>query len=141
MVTDPYTPESGLNMGKVTADIVTVSHQSPNHSNVSGVGHEPRVVSGPGEYEVAGVLIGGIATAEEPGKGPRNTAYVMRVEDISICHLGDIAGKLTNQQIEALGGVDVLLVPVVAATRSSRRRPPRSSRRSSPRWSFPCITP
>lgn len=112
MVTDPFPPDLGLEMGKVGADIVTVSHGSRNHSFVSGVTNAPRVVSGPGEYEVADVLIAGVATATEPGRGPTNTAYVLRFDDLSVCHLGDVNNKLTDKQVEALGSIDVLLLPV-----------------------------
>lgn len=111
IVTDPYPPESGLAMGRVNADIVTISRPGPNGALVGAVGGSPRVVAGPGEYEVGGILITGVATAMEPGRGPRNTAYVMRVEEMAVCHLGNINTRLSNQQIEDLGEVDVLLVP------------------------------
>lgn len=99
-------------MGKVSADIVTVSHASPNHSFVAGVAGEPRVVEGPGEYEVADVLIAGVATSLEPGNGPSNTAYVFRFDELAVCHLGDVRKPLTDQQIEDIGSIDVLLLPV-----------------------------
>ncbi len=99
-------------MGKPSADVVTVSHHSPNHSFTSGVENNPRVVAGPGEYEVADVLIGGVATTLQPNKGPLNTAYTLRFDEMTVCHLGDISGKLTNEQIEALGNIDVLFIPV-----------------------------
>lgn len=112
IVTDPFPPEIGFTMGKPSADIVTVSHDSANHAFVSGVLGTPRLVMGPGEYEVADVLIGGVATDERPIEGAVNTAYVLRFDDVAVCHLGDIAKKLTDSQVEALGHVDALLVPV-----------------------------
>jgi L-ascorbate metabolism protein UlaG (beta-lactamase superfamily) len=115
VVTDPFSDKLGFSMGKVTADIVTISHQSPNHSFVEGVGGDPRVVDGPGEYEVADMLIAGVATATEPGKGPINTAYVLRFEDLTVCHLGDLNNQLTDKQVEELGSIDVLLIPVGGA--------------------------
>jgi L-ascorbate metabolism protein UlaG (beta-lactamase superfamily) len=115
VVTDPFSDKLGFSMGKVTADIVTVSHQSPNHSFIEGVGGDPRVVEGPGEYEVADMLIAGVATATEPGKGPVNTAYVLRFEDLTVCHLGDLNNQLTDKQVEELGSIDVLLIPVGGA--------------------------
>src|SRR5579871_2653252 len=89
VVTDPFPPTLGISMGKPSADIVTVSHPSPNHSYVAGVGNNPRVVRGPGEYEVADVLIAGVATGALPERGVTNTAYVVRFDDLAICHLGD----------------------------------------------------
>jgi L-ascorbate metabolism protein UlaG (beta-lactamase superfamily) len=112
VVTDPYPPEIGFAMGKVNADIVTVSHRNPNHSYTAGIDGGPRVVGGPGEYEVADVLIAGVATSLEPGVGPTNTAYVLRFEDVAVCHLGDLRSKLTDKQVEDLGSIDALFVPV-----------------------------
>jgi L-ascorbate metabolism protein UlaG (beta-lactamase superfamily) len=112
VVTDPYPPTIGFSMGKVTADIVSVSHNSPNHSYVAGVGNDPRRVNGPGEYEIADVLIAGVATSTEPRNGPTNTAYVFRFDDLAICHLGDLHAKLTDAQVEGIGSIDILFIPV-----------------------------
>lgn len=112
IVTDPHPPELGTSMGKPSAQIVTISHHSPHHDFVQGVAGDPRVVDGPGEYEVADVLIAGVATGAKPGSGATNTAYVFRLDEMSVCHLGDLQDKLTDQQIEEIGSIDVLMIPV-----------------------------
>ncbi len=114
VVTDPYPPGKGPGMGKLQANIITASTSAPERSFVSGVDGVPRVIQGPGEYEVAGVLIHGVATHREPGTGPTNTAYVLRMDDLVVCHLGSVSGKLTNEQVEELGNVDIVMVPVGA---------------------------
>lgn len=112
VVTDPFPPALGLSMGKPQADIVTVSHDTPNHSFVEGVQGSKREIRGPGEYEVQDLLIAGIATAREPLKGTTNTAYVFRFDDLIVCHLGDLKGALQDSAVEEIGSIDVLLVPV-----------------------------
>ena len=115
IITDPFPPDLGYSLGKPTANIVTVSHQHPSHSFVQGVGGEPRIVQGPGEYEISGVLIIGVATfhdAEGGQKRGKNTVYLMEVDGISVCHLGDLGHVLTAEQVEEIGDVDVLLLPV-----------------------------
>jgi L-ascorbate metabolism protein UlaG (beta-lactamase superfamily) len=115
VITDPYSPELGYKLGKPTARIVTVSHQHPGHSYVQGVGGEPKVVSGPGEYEISGVLITGIATFHDGEKGAkrgRNTVYHMEIDEISICHLGDLGHVLNVEQVEEIDNVDILMLPV-----------------------------
>ncbi len=115
IITDPYPPDLGYSLGKPTARIVTVSHQHPSHSYAQGIGGEPKLVTGPGEYEVSGVLIIGIATfhdAEGGRKRGKNTAYLMEVDGISICHLGDLGHVLTAEQVEEIDDVDVLLLSV-----------------------------
>ncbi len=115
IITDPCPPDLGYPPGKPTARIVTVSHQHPSHSYVKGVAGEPRLVVGPGEYEISGVLIIGIATfhdAEGGGKRGKNTVYLMEVDGVAVCHLGDLGHVLTAEQVEEIGDVDVLLLPV-----------------------------
>jgi L-ascorbate metabolism protein UlaG (beta-lactamase superfamily) len=102
-------------MGRPTADIVTVSHDHEGHSAVEGVTGSPRVVRGPGEYEIAGVLITGIQTYHDNQRGAcrgRNTAFVIEAENMRLCHLGDLGHLPTPEQVEAMGAVDILLVPV-----------------------------
>jgi len=106
-------------MGHPTADIVTISHRHSNHANVAGVGGAPKVVDGPGEYEIGGIVITGISTfhdAESGRKRGRNTAYLIELEDVLVCHLGDIGHIPTTEQIETMTDVDVLLVPVGGET-------------------------
>ena len=115
VITDPYSPNSGYSLGKQTARIVTISHQHPEHSFVSGIGGEPRQVKGPGEYEIGGVMIVGMPTFHDAEKGKtkgKNTIYLIEIDDISVCHLGDLGHVLTAEQAEELGNIDVLLVPV-----------------------------
>ena len=115
VVTDPCAKSTGYTIGRPAADIVTVSHDHPGHNNVAVVQGEPRVVEGPGEFEIAGVLIMGIRTYHDAEKGEklgRNTAYVIEVDDVRICHLGDLGHVPTSDQVEELSGVDVLLAPV-----------------------------
>ena len=115
VITDPFPPDMGYSLGKPTADIVTVSHQHPSHSYIQGISGEPRQIKGPGEYEISGVLIIGVATfhdAESGKKKGKNTVYLMEVDGVSVCHLGDLGHVLTSEQVEEIGDVDVLLLPV-----------------------------
>jgi L-ascorbate metabolism protein UlaG (beta-lactamase superfamily) len=102
-------------LGKLKTDIVTVSHQHEGHSYVTGVEGDPKSVLGPGEYEIGGVLIIGVATFHDSVRGAqrgKNTVYVMEVDEMAVCHLGDLGHVLTAEQVEELGDVDVLLLPV-----------------------------
>jgi L-ascorbate metabolism protein UlaG (beta-lactamase superfamily) len=115
LITDPYSPETGYSPGKQKADVVTVSHQHPGHSCVEGIGGEFRAVTGPGEYEISNLLIIGIATYHDAEKGKvrgKNTIYLIEMDEITICHLGDLGHPLNDEQVEELGTIDVLLLPV-----------------------------
>jgi L-ascorbate metabolism protein UlaG (beta-lactamase superfamily) len=115
VITDPYPPDLGYSLGKQTARVVTVSHQHPGHSYIAGIGGEPKVIKGPGEYEIGGILVIGMPTFHDGDGGKqrgKNIVYLIEVDEVAICHLGDLGHVLTTQQVEEIGNVDVLLVPV-----------------------------
>ena len=115
LITDPYSPDLGYSFGKQSARIITVSHQHPGHNYTAGIGDDPKSVIGPGEYEISGVLIIGMRTFHDAEKGQKrgkNTAYLIQVDEMSICHLGDLGHVLTTEQIEEMEDIDVLLLPV-----------------------------
>lgn len=114
-VTDPYDKSIGYILPRVRADIVTVSHDHPDHNYVQGVRGEPKIINGPGEYEVSGVFITGIPTFHDRKKGAsrgRNTVFLFDFDGLTVCHLGDLGHVPTQSQVEALSDIDVLLIPV-----------------------------
>ena len=115
IVTDPYGRSTGLPELKLKADVVTVSHEATGHNHLSAVSGKKRVIDGPGEYEIGGVFIIGIATFDND-KGLRNVLYVLDYNGLTVAHLGDMQQVPTQKQIEALEEVNVLLVPVGAGT-------------------------
>ncbi len=112
VITDPCNKSSGYSLGRATADLVTISNSHPHHSSATEVAGEPTVLDGPGEYEVQGVIVTGVRTNPPRSGGERNTAYIIDVDDIRICHLGDLANLPSTEQIEIMKDAHVLLVPV-----------------------------
>ena len=116
IVIDPYDESTGLKLPNLSADIVLVTHDHHDHNNVKGVKGTPFVIQGPGEYEVKEVFINGIPSFHDDKDGKergQNTIYVIEVEDMRFCHLGDLGQKqLTDEQLEKIDAVDVLMIPV-----------------------------
>jgi len=116
IVIDPYSEDVGLKVPKLEADVLLVSHDHHDHNNVKAVGGNPFLVQGPGEYEVKEVFIQGIPAFHDSASGREkgtNTIYTIEAEDLKICHLGDLGQKeLTPEQIEKIGEVDILMIPV-----------------------------
>ncbi len=115
LITDPYPPEVGYSLGKPAAQIVTLSHDHYDHSYSQGITDSPKVIRAPGEYEISDVLIIGISTFHDSEGGNekgKNTVYLIDLDEISVCHLGDLGHGLTAGQVEEIDDVDVLLVPV-----------------------------
>ena len=80
-----------------------------------GIGGNPRVVRGPGEYEISDVLITGVASYHDSKRGQergRNTIYVIHMDDLVICHLGDLGHTLQEEQLEEVADADILLIPI-----------------------------
>ncbi|MBC6936848.1 MAG: lactamase [Chloroflexi bacterium] len=113
VVTDPYGDSIGLPPLKLKADVVTVSHQEAGHNNVSAVKGDARLIAGPGEYEIGGVFITALAMHFiEQDTARSNIAYLFDYDNLTVLHLGDLAHIPDQSTIEALGEVNVLLLPV-----------------------------
>ena len=116
LFTDPYEATfTGLTPLKVEADIVTVSHSHADHNAFAVIETSPFIINGPGEYDLKGVNVVGVSTFHDEKEGKlrgKNTIYNINIDDVQVTHLGDIGHPLTNQQLEELGAVDVLLIPV-----------------------------
>jgi L-ascorbate metabolism protein UlaG (beta-lactamase superfamily) len=119
VVTDPYdTREVGYESLKLKADIVTVSNDSPGHNFTHAVKGIEHIITGPGEFEIGGVFITGIPTNTHGKKAedePRNTLYVFDYNGLTVAHLGNMNRVPTQTEVEALGPVNVALVPVGGA--------------------------
>ena len=116
IVIDPFDETLGLRVPKLEADILLVTHGHYDHNNVKAVGGNPFLISGPGEYEAEDVFIQGIPAFHDKTKGKsqgENTCYTIETEEIRLCHLGDLGqSELTEQQLQAMGEIDILMVPV-----------------------------
>jgi L-ascorbate metabolism protein UlaG (beta-lactamase superfamily) len=116
VVTDPYDHASiGYDSLKLKADIVTVSHDASGHNHTNAVKGSSHVITGPGEFEIGGVFITGVQTdghGKKKDDETHNTLYVFDYDGITVAHLGDLKQVPTQTEVEALGSVNVALVPV-----------------------------
>ena len=120
VVMDPADRSAGFDMGRPTADIVTVSRHHPHHDHSGGVRGQPIVIDGPGEYEISGVQIFGIASplpASDDADGApdpaarRNTAFLVEAEGMHVAHLGSRC-QPPAAEAELLSNVDILILAI-----------------------------
>jgi L-ascorbate metabolism protein UlaG (beta-lactamase superfamily) len=111
VVTDPCPPDGGYRIGKPQADVVTISRRDePGYSYFDGIDDSPLRLDAPGEYEIGGILVTGIASKRPDGT--RNVIFVCELDGIRVGHLG-LPGAAPNQAVlEELKDVDILLMPV-----------------------------
>jgi L-ascorbate metabolism protein UlaG (beta-lactamase superfamily) len=113
VVTDPFAETIGLPLPKLKGDVVTVSHASPGHNNLDAVKGHSYALAGPGEYEIGGVFIRGIPMHNiENGAAQENVAYLIEFDNLTVLHLGDLAHVPSQSTVEAMGTVNVALIPV-----------------------------
>jgi L-ascorbate metabolism protein UlaG (beta-lactamase superfamily) len=115
VITDPCHPSLGYSLSKLQTDIVTLSHFHQGHSYIEAITSEFKTIKGPGEYELKGTFITGMATFHDADRGSKlgkNTVYLLEIEGMKLCHLGDIGHLPDSELMEALGDVDVLFLPV-----------------------------
>jgi len=120
IITDPYEPgayDGGIAYGPIPdkADIVTVSHDHPDHNYVKGLAGSPAVITGEGRHEAKGIVIEGVSTYHDDSKGAErggNTIFTIITDGMRVCHLGDLGHLLGDKEIQQIGQVDCLLIPV-----------------------------
>lgn len=109
VVTDPFSPVTGMVFPKTAADIVTVSHNKDDHNFFRGVQGEPMVFDWPGEFEKLGVRIFGFQS--EDGNGEENVIFKFEMDGIHIVHLGNLGKTPDDKLVEAIGEADIVFIP------------------------------
>ncbi|PIR61640.1 MAG: hypothetical protein COY81_01460 [Candidatus Pacebacteria bacterium CG_4_10_14_0_8_um_filter_43_12] len=120
VVTDPFDEYVGFSPSSLNADIVTVSHHHPDHdavSKVTGTARRPKpfIIDAAGEYEIGGISVFGVPSFHDNSQGAergRNTIFTILIDDVRVCHLGDLGHELTEALIDEIGEIDILMAPV-----------------------------
>ena len=120
IIIDPY--ESGafggqLSYGKIKdqVDIVLTSHDHADHNYTKDLPGTPQIVKGSGPKTAKGISMKGISTYHDPSQGSErgaNTIFTLKIDNIQLCHLGDLGHLLSDKELAEIGPVDILLIPV-----------------------------
>lgn len=113
---DPFSKDIGLRAPRIKDDLVLISHDHYDHNNAEIEEGNVFLINNPGEYEKNGIYVQGIQSYHDKAEGKDrgyNTIFIIKAEDLTICHLGDFGEeKLSDSQLEQIGDVDVLMIPV-----------------------------
>jgi len=115
IVTDPFDETLGYKLPRVKANIVTVSHEHFDHNYVRGIKGRPVVFKGPVKRESHKMEFRGISTYHDSVFGAQrgqNTVFTIKADGMKLCHLGDLGHILDAGQLNEIGNVDILFIPV-----------------------------
>jgi len=118
VITDPY--QAGfrdiINYGPIreSPDIVTISHQHGDHNYTGDLQGSPEIVQGAGKHLAKGIEFTGIPCYHDRASGQErgdNTIFNFTIDDVRICHCGDLGHPLDDSVLNSMGHVDVILIP------------------------------
>ena len=116
LLIDPFSKETGLKQPRIHDQIVLVTHSHHDHNNIEGIDKDTFLINGPGEYEIQGVNVLGIQSFHDNAQGQErgfNTIYSIKIEDLKICHLGDLGQDSLNEtQLDKIDEPDILIIPI-----------------------------
>lgn len=115
VLTDPYNKLVGYKLPEIEADIVSTSHNHNDHNNINAVQGSYVHINYPGGFSKNGIEIKGVETFHDKVSGAKrgkNTIFKFIIDEVNVCHCGDIGHILDSNQIEGIGKVDILFLPV-----------------------------
>jgi L-ascorbate metabolism protein UlaG (beta-lactamase superfamily) len=120
IIIDPYEPGAfggQISYGKIKdqVDIVLTSHDHADHNYTKDLPGTPQIVKGSGSKTAKGISMKGISTYHDPSQGSErgaNTIFTLKIDNIQLCHLGDLGHLLSDKELAEIGPVDILLIPV-----------------------------
>jgi len=115
ILTDPFDETLGYHMTKEKINIITISHEHYDHNNTMGIKGKPVVLKGPVNRETHKIKFKGILSYHDSVYGKHrgiNTIFLIKTDNMILCHLGDLGHVLEKEQLEQIDDVDILFVPV-----------------------------
>jgi len=112
---DPFGKGLGYRVPELEADIVSTSHDHFDHNNIWAIKGNFYHIDTHGSYTHKDIDITGTLTCHDKVSGANrgsNVIFTFSVDGLRVCHCGDLGHVLTPAQVEAIGKVDVLLLPV-----------------------------
>ena len=114
IVTDPY-GDVGFCMPEISAHAVTVSHSHYDHCNLDSVRGVSATFDRAGDYSFENTKISALESWHDDAHGSKrgnNLIFKFGMDNLSVCHLGDLGEPCNDILLEKIGHVDVLLIPI-----------------------------
>lgn len=98
-----------------SADAVAVTHDHFDHNGVGALTENPRALRGSEEFTLGDIKVKGVVDLHSGDSGRRgmaNTIFVIQMNGVRACHIGDNRPDIPPEVREQIGRVDILMVPV-----------------------------
>lgn len=115
ILTDPFDDTVGYPVFKGNVDFVTLSHQHFDHNYTKNLDSRVPIINKTGFFNIADIPVEGFPSYHDKSAGAKrgeNIIFVYEVDGYRICHLGDLGHLLSKEEIENLGKIDILLIPI-----------------------------
>lgn len=115
VLTDPFDPLIGYSPYNIKANIVTISHCHYDHCCTELLKESPKIIKTPGITNLNNISIKGIPSYHDNFKGLKrgdNLIFIFKIDNYSLCHLGDLGHFLDDKILDEIGRIDVLFIPV-----------------------------
>ncbi|MCB2297626.1 MBL fold metallo-hydrolase [Clostridium tagluense] len=115
LLTDPFDTTLGYEIYKGSPDIVTISHNHFDHNYTKELNGNYKIIDKIGVFYICDIPINGTPSYHDKDKGSKrgdNIIFTFKMDDYTLCHLGDLGHSLSNDDIDAIGSVDILFIPV-----------------------------
>lgn len=115
LLTDPFDSSVGYPKPNIVVDVVTISHNHFDHNCTENLPGTPNVINKCGNFYICDIPINGIPSFHDKVRGAKrgeNIIYLFEIDGFRLCHLGDLGHLLTEDDINKLGEIDVLFIPV-----------------------------
>lgn len=122
---DPFLPDPRFQNLQIKTDLVTLSRRGPElRTLVPNDRKSVYFIEEPGEYEVGGIFVTAIVTSGSPNgaaPGLSNLISLFRIENVTVCHLGELEEPPSPELLEQITPLDVLLIPHGGKGRLTKR--------------------
>jgi L-ascorbate metabolism protein UlaG (beta-lactamase superfamily) len=115
ILTDPCDQDTGYELHDLACDTVTISHEHHDHNCLAIVAGKPDILRAPGEYRAGEIPVTGFSSYHDDAKGAHrgeNIVFLYQIDDLKVLHLGDLGHMLSDEVIQKIGDVDILLAPI-----------------------------
>jgi len=115
ILTDPCDQDTGYDLHDISCDAVTISHEHRDHNCLAIVAGTPTILRTPGDHLAGGIPVTGFNSFHDDASGAHrgeNIVFLYQIDGLKVLHLGDLGHMLSDETIETIGDVDILLAPI-----------------------------